>query len=350
MLLNLQSKIIIAFLTSSIHAQKTQICDPTVNATTNSGRYTFFSDVVTTDNSEYQCTDFTLADDTSTNTTQFTTTFSWSEKDTNTSTPHSFPSLSLNLPSVLPIPISNISLFPLTNNWALYPGNPIPSITSTSISSLKNASVTASCYLNIYLDLNSSLSQTPSFAATKISIWQANYGGVVPEGYYSNRATISRPVIDLAGIAYTLYTFQNTPLSSSSSPSLPLSSSSSLSNTTTQTHTSALPLVPQTIYTWYPNTNVTTLTAMDISPLLNFLWREVYLSSETYVGFVEWGLEMRESKENVSWDVYDVGMDVRRGTPVKAVGTGAAGREREVGRGEMLALVGLVVGGVVLFG
>ncbi|CAD6445313.1 a9813c91-6da8-4ba8-bdaa-77c5e7a7ec40 [Sclerotinia trifoliorum] len=237
MFLNLQSKIILAFLISSIHAETTQICDPTANATTNSGRYTFFSDVVATDNSINQCTDFTLADDTSTNTTTFTTTFSLSNKKPNTSIPHSFPSLSLNLPSILPIPISNISLFPLTNNWALYPGNPVSSITSTSISSLENASVAASCYLNIYLDVNSSLSQTPSLAATKISIWQANYGDVVPEGYNSNRATISRPVIDLAGITYTLYTFQSSP--SYSSPS----SSPTNTNTTTQTHHP--PLIPK---------------------------------------------------------------------------------------------------------
>ncbi|KAJ8059629.1 hypothetical protein OCU04_011281 [Sclerotinia nivalis] len=283
-------------------------------------------------NSHNHC--FTLADDTSTNTTLFATTFSWSGKDANTSTPHSFPSLTLNLPSILPIPISNISLFPLTNNWALYPGNPVTTISSTSISSLQNATVIAACYLNIYLDLDSSISQNASLAATKISIWQANYGGLVPLGYHSSSATISRPSIDLAGITYTLYTFQTTPSSSSSTSSWGY----------------LTPLVPQTIYTWYPNTNITTLTAMDISPLLNYLWREVYLSSETYVGFVEWGLDARHSGGNVSWSVYDVGLNVKSGMPVKAVGVGAAGREREVGRGEMLGLVVLFAGAVVLFG
>ncbi|KAF7855444.1 hypothetical protein EAF04_010186 [Stromatinia cepivora] len=341
MLLNLQSKIILAFLASSIHAQTTQICDSTANATTNSGRYTFFSNVVATDNSGYQCTDFTLADDTSTNTTLFTTTFSWPDTNTNTSTPHSFPSLSLNLPSILPIPISNISLFPLTNNWALYPSNPLPTISSTSISSLQNASVIAACYLNIYLDLDSSKSQNVSLAAKKISIWQANYGGLVPLGYYSGTATISRPEIDLAEITYSLYTSQTTPDSSSSSSS---------SSSTSSSWGYLAPLVPQTIYTWYPNTNISTLTAMDISPLLNYLWREVYLSSDAYVGYVEWGLDARHGVGNVTWSVYDVGMNVKSGIPVKAVGRGAAGRERELGRGEMLGLVVLFGGAVLLFG
>ncbi|ATZ49459.1 hypothetical protein BCIN_04g06050 [Botrytis cinerea B05.10] len=344
MLLSSQHKIIFylfTFLTPSIYAETTQICDST-NATTKSGRYTFFPDIITTDKSGYQCTDFSLADENSGSvgsTTLFNTTFSWSSSSPNISTPHSFPSLTLNLPSILPIPISNISLFPLTNNWALYPGNPLHTISATSPDSLQNASVIAACYLNIYLDLEPSLSQDKRFSATKISIWQANYGGLIPLGYNDTASTISRPVIDLAGISYTLYVSQTSPSTSTSS------SSSTYSNSSTAVDEQ--PQVPQTIYTWYPSVNATTLTAMDISPLLNYLWREVYISSNTYVGFVEWGLDARNSNGNVTWSVYETGMSIKAGTPVKAVG---AGKRKEVGRGEMLALVGLCVGAVVLFG
>ncbi|ESZ90568.1 glycoside hydrolase family 12 protein [Sclerotinia borealis F-4128] len=332
MFLKPQHKIIIALLTSSIQAQTTQICDSTSNATTNSGRYTFFPDVVATDDSGYQCTDFTLADDTTTNTTLFTTTFSWSGTDANTSTPHSFPSLTLNLPSILPIPISNISLLPLTNNWALYPGNPLSTISSTSASSLQNVSVIAACYLTLYLDLTPETSQNASLAATKIIIWQASYGGLLPLGYTSTSTSISRPSINLAGITYTLYTSQSSP-----------------STQTQTTWGTRAPAVPQTVYSWYPDSNTSSLTAMDVSPLLNYLWREVYVDSGTYVGYVEWGLDARHATGNVTWSVYEVGMNVKRGTPVKAVG-GGAGRDREVGRGEMVGLVVCLVGAVVLFG
>ncbi|KAF7908134.1 uncharacterized protein EAF01_003889 [Botrytis porri] len=339
MLFRPQYKIIIylfPFLTPSIYAQTTQICDST-NATTTSGRYTFFPDITTTDKDGYQCTDFSLADENSGSvgsTTLFNTTFSWSSPDS--STPHSFPSLTLNLPSILPIAISNISLFPLTNNWALYPGNPLHTISATTPDSLQNASVIAACYLNIYLDLEPSLSLDKRFAATKISIWQANYGGLIPLGYNDTASTITRPVINLAGISYTLYVSQTSPSTSSSS-----SSSNSSTGVDDDPH------VPQTIYTWYPSINATTLTAMDISPLLNYLWREVYISSNAYIGFVEWGLDARNSNGNVTWSVYKTGMTVKPGTPVRAVGMG---RRKEVWRGEMLALVGLCVGAVVLFG
>ncbi|KAF5868515.1 putative glycosyltransferase family 2 protein [Botrytis fragariae] len=360
MLLSPQHKFIIyffPFLTPSIYAQTTQICDST-NATTNSGRYTFFPDITTTDKSGYQCTDvscplqeemrtvktnlilfkFSLADENSGSvgsTTQFNTTFSWSSSP-DIPAPPSFPSLTLNLPSILPIAISNISLFPLTNNWALYPGNPLHTISATTPDSLLNASVIAACYLNIYLDLEPSLSLDKRFSATKISIWQANYGGLIPLGYNDTTSTITRPVINLAGISYTLYVSQTSP-----------STSSSPSNSNSSTIVNDEPQVPQTIYTWFPSVNATTLTAMDISPLLNYLWREVYISSNTYVGFVEWGLDARNSIGNVTWSVYETGMTVKPGTPVRAVGMG---RRKEVGRGEMLALVGLFVGAVVLFG
>ncbi|THV54967.1 hypothetical protein BGAL_0016g00100 [Botrytis galanthina] len=326
------------FLTPSIHAEITQICDST-NATTKSGRYTFFPDITTTDKDGYQCTDFSLADENSGSvgsTTQFNTTFSWSSSP-DISTPHSFPSLALNLPSILPISVSNISLFPLTNNWALYPGNPLHTISATTPDSLLNASVIAACYLNIYLDLEPSLSLDKRFSATKISVWQANYGGLIPLGYNDTASTITRPVINLAGISYTLYVSQTSP-STSSPPA---------SNVTSSTVVNDEPQVPQTIYTWYPSINATTLTAMDISPLLNYLWREVYISSNTYVGFVEWGLDARNSNGNITWSVYETGMTVKPGTPVRAVGMG---RRKEVGRGEMLALVGLFFGAVVLFG
>ncbi|KAF7896479.1 hypothetical protein EAF00_006493 [Botryotinia globosa] len=340
MLLKPQYKIIIylfSFLIPSIYAETTQICDST-NATTKSGRYTFFPDITITDKDGYQCTDFSLADENSGSvgsTTQFNTTFSWSSPDI--STPRSFPSLALNLPSILPISISNISLFPLTNNWALYPGNPLHTISATTPDSLLNASVIAACYLNIYLDLKPSLSLDKQFSATKISIWQANYGGLMPLGYNDTASTITRPVINLAGISYTLYVSQTSP-STSSSPASNLSSSTVVNDE---------PQVPQTIYTWYPSINATTLTAMDISPLLNYLWREVYISSNAYVGFVEWGLDARNSNGNITWSVYETGMTVKPGTPVRAVGMG---RRKEVGRGEMLALVGLFFGAVVLFG
>ncbi|TGO12845.1 hypothetical protein BTUL_0081g00220 [Botrytis tulipae] len=341
MLLKPQYKIIIylfPFLAPSIYAETTQICDST-NATTKSGRYTFFPDITTTDKDGYQCTDFSLADENSGSvgsTTQFNTTFSWSSSP-DISTPQAFPSLALNLPSILPISISNISLFPLTNNWALYPGNPLHTISATTPDSLLNASVIAACYLNIYLDLEPSLSLDKRFSATKISIWQANYGGLIPLGYNDTASTITRPVINLAGISYTLYVSQTSP-STSSSPASNLSSSTVANDE---------PQVPQTIYTWYPSINATSLTAMDISPLLNYLWREVYISSNAYVGFVEWGLDARNSNGNITWSVYETGMTVKPGTPVRAVGMG---RRKEVGRGEMLALVGLFFGAVVLFG
>lgn len=40
------------------------------------------------------------------------------------------------------------------------------------------------------------------------------------------------------------------------------------------------------------------------------------------MGFVEWGLDARNSNGNVTWSVYETGMSIKAGTPVKAVGAG----------------------------
>ncbi|KAM3072544.1 hypothetical protein ACMFMG_009338 [Clarireedia jacksonii] len=143
-------------------------------------------------------------------------------------------------------------------------------------------------------------------------VWQASYGDIRPLGW--DTASTSKPTVTMAGIQYTLYAGQNDK--------------------------------KQTIYSWWPNQNLSSLTALDVSPLLNYLWRQVYIPSDIYVGAVQWGNDARHSNKNLTFDVYTVGMNIIKGTPVQALGAGDKSTKPPTFSG----LVLVVMGAVIMFG
>ncbi|PQE07466.1 glycosyl transferase protein [Rutstroemia sp. NJR-2017a BBW] len=302
------SCILLAFLAASVSGS-TQICGEVSSTTTKSGRYTYLTEVVATDNSGAQCISVTIDDDTSQNTTSFAATWEWNSSGDNKSITHSFPNVNLNLPSVLPVRVDNISLFPVTNQYALYSGNKVSTVGSTSAKDLQDTDVVAAVYLNIFLDADRDAAQNATTATHAVMVWQASYGNIRPPGWDTTSTT--QPTVTMAGIQYTLYAGQNT--------------------------------INQTVYSWWPNQNISSLTALDVSPLLNYLWRKVYIPSDIYVGAVQWGNDARHSNKNVTFDVSTFGVNIMKGTPVKAIGAGEKSRKAPTFSGLVLVVIGAVM-------
>lgn len=102
----------------------------------------------------------------------------------------------------------------------------------------------------------------------------------------------------------------------------------------------------QSVYSWYPSKNLTSLDNVDLSPLLHYLWRKEYLEESIYLGLVQWGSEAVHSAkgENVTFYASSVAMDVVKGTPGEAM-SGAA-----VLAPTVTGLMWSFLGAVVVFG
>lgn len=55
----------------------------------------------------------------------------------------------------------------------------------------------------------------------------------------------------------------------------------------------------------------------DISPLLQYLWRNQLVSADARLGLIEFGSEAYHSGNNVTFSAENFNMDVWRGTPAK---------------------------------
>lgn len=79
--------------------------------------------------------------------------------------------------------------------------------------------------------------------------------------------------------------------------------------------------VNQSVYTWLPSSNLTSIDA-DVSPLLHYLWRKEYISKKTYLGLVQWGSEAVHSAQghNVTFQAEGVSLAVEVGTPQESLG------------------------------
>ncbi|POS69189.1 hypothetical protein DHEL01_v212418 [Diaporthe helianthi] len=69
------------------------------------------------------------------------------------------------------------------------------------------------------------------------------------------------------------------------------------------------------VYSWVSPTDQTSFDE-DITPLLQYLWRNDLVSADARIGLVEFGSEAYHAGNNVTFSAGDFGMDVWTGTPV----------------------------------
>lgn len=102
--------------------------------------------------------------------------------------------------------------------------------------------------------------------------------------------------------------------------------------------------VNQSVYSWYPSTNLTTLSNVDVSPLIHYLWRHNNISEDIYLGLVQWGSEAVHSQKgsNVTFDARSIMIDVVKGRPKKA---GASALR--LGLGSLVLVTGAVLCGLL---
>lgn len=82
--------------------------------------------------------------------------------------------------------------------------------------------------------------------------------------------------------------------------------------------------VNQSVYSWLPSSNLTSIDA-DVSPLIHYLWRKEYIPNSTYLGLVQWGSEAVHSAQghNVTFLAESISIAVEVGMPKASQGATA---------------------------
>ncbi|KAK4099016.1 glycoside hydrolase family 12 protein [Parathielavia hyrcaniae] len=177
----------------------------------------------------------------------------------------SYPHVKLTDPT-LPVPLSNISAFALSAQWAMGPGStprPVPSFDSSGLASLDVAANTA---FDIFADRDADTSQKETEAETEIMIWLGKIGWAQPLGYGTNGSSHARVTVGYT--QFTLYYGMN------------------------QRGTA--------VFTWVAGSNQTSF-AGDVSPLLHYLWQNGFVSPASHVGVVGFGSETFHAAGNVTF-------------------------------------------------
>ncbi|KAK3368522.1 concanavalin A-like lectin/glucanase domain-containing protein [Podospora didyma] len=230
---------------------------------------------------------------------------------------HSYPHVKLTSPD-LPAPLSNISALQLTAEWSMGPGSAaLPALHVDSVG-LADLGVTANVAFDIFADRNAARAQNETTAETEIMVWLGKFGPAQPLGAGSEKRTcFSQTAGDTS---FTLYQGRNARGTD--------------------------------VFTWVAATNQTSFAA-DISPLLQYLWRNGLVSAAAHVGLVSFGSEAYHARDNVTFSATDFAMNLVPGAaPTLAVGQLPTACSRAVsvhfqGSWSFTSIIGIV--GVVFF-
>ncbi|KAK0737176.1 concanavalin A-like lectin/glucanase domain-containing protein [Apiosordaria backusii] len=191
-------------------------------------------------------------------------------------TVHSYPHVKLTAPA-LPVTLSNISAMHLRSEWAMGAGStPSPRL-SVDTAGLASLDVTANVAFDMFADRNAEKSVKETMAETEIMIWLGRFGYAQPLGFNEKRPRIS---LTLGNVEFTLYYGQN------------------------QRGTN--------VFSWVAAENAPSFSA-EVSPLLQYLWREGLVSAGSFVGVVAFGSEAFRSVDNVTFSATDFEMHLDTG-------------------------------------
>ncbi|KAJ9157977.1 Endoglucanase cel12A [Pleurostoma richardsiae] len=207
----------------------------------------------------------------------FDATWSWVEEATEV---HSFPHVTF-LSSKLPVAFSNISSLTLTTQWGYGTGNSTIPASVINSTGLRRVGATANVAFDMFADPDVSKAANASTAATEVMIWIGSIGSPWPIGYSTNRTCFKQAVGD---VEFILYQGQN----------------SGGTN----------------VFSWVAATNETVFND-DISPLLQYLWRNDLVPSNSSLGLIEFGSEAYHAGSNVTFSASNFSLELHVGKAPK---------------------------------
>ncbi|CAN8099144.1 unnamed protein product [Discula destructiva] len=179
----------------------------------------------------------------------------------------------------MPVPLNDISALHLAAEWAMTAGNG-PSEKKGVDTNINSAKAKCNVAFDLFLDRDPENASSAVNAAYEIMVWIGRVGQPYPLGYDSKNASCYTQ--KLGSFNFTLYSGQNSRGTS--------------------------------VFTWVSPTNNTAFDE-DISPLLQYLWRNELVSADARLGLVEFGSEAYHSTSNVTFSAGKFSMDIRKGEP-----------------------------------
>ncbi|KAM7184384.1 Concanavalin A-like lectin/glucanase domain containing protein [Naviculisporaceae sp. PSN 640] len=189
----------------------------------------------------------------------------------------SYPHVKLITPS-LPIPLSGISALLLSAKWSMGVGSKPTRLLDVDESGIASQSTTANVAFDLFADVDPELAKNEKTASTEIMFWLGMFGYAQPLGYSKNKECFASLVIGDA--EFTLYQGRNE----------------------RGTH----------VFSWVSNTTRTNFES-EVSPLLQYLWKNELISGDTNIGLVSFGTEAFISSGNITFSATDFRMSLEAG-------------------------------------
>ncbi|KAL2156604.1 hypothetical protein VTH82DRAFT_1349 [Thermothelomyces myriococcoides] len=241
----------------------------------------------------------------------FDATWKWSSDPESV---HSYPHVKFSDPA-LPVPLSNLSALTLSAQWAMGPGSKPRPVPSLDLPGLAYLNVSANVAFDIFADRNPDNAQQETEAETEIMIWLAKIGKSQPLGYRETESD-HRTTLRVGHVDFDLYRGRN------------------------QRGTS--------VFTWVARSRETSFSA-DISLLLQYLWRNGFMSPGSHVGLVSFGTEGNHADGNVTFSSlrYDLHMLIGPAptldvSPIPTACSPSASPSSAAGHPEMPWLFGMI--------
>ncbi|KAK3985199.1 family 12 putative glycoside hydrolase [Cladorrhinum sp. PSN332] len=235
--------------------------------TSPSGNLTFVPNAWNPDNQGFQC--MSVRD----SPPAFDATWQW---PSNRETVHSYPHVKLTTPAST-VTLSNISYLRLAAQWSMGPGSSPYQAASVDSPGLEGLDVIANVAFDIFADRNPAHAHREVKAETEIMIWLGRFGYPQPLGWNDPDCCGSQVVND---VEFTLFRGRN------------------------QRGTD--------VFTWIASTNQMEFAA-EISPLLQHLWRNGFMSANSHVGLISFGTEAYYSRGNVTFSASEFDMCLQTG-------------------------------------
>ncbi|KAK0716394.1 concanavalin A-like lectin/glucanase domain-containing protein [Lasiosphaeris hirsuta] len=249
---------------------------PTTQCPTEGTNNTFCANAWNSDGKGYQCLD--VGDDEQ----SFVATFHW------TSLPvyivHSYPHVKLGSP-LLPLQFHDIGSLQVNAEWGMNLDagpTPAPNLTLDT-AGLTKTQCRANVALDIWADVDPAKAGNETVAGMEIMVWLGVFGDVQPLGW--DKKSHNAPRLKLGDHSFTLFV-----------------GSAEAGRST---------------YTWMPDRNYTSF-SHDISPLIQYLWKNKLVPADAYIGTVSFGSESFFASDPIAFTAESLLMNItsESGVPI----------------------------------
>ncbi|KAK5653294.1 hypothetical protein OQA88_8985 [Cercophora sp. LCS_1] len=202
---------------------------------------------------------------------------------------HSYPHVKLGSP-LLPLPFHDISSLRVGVEWGMTLGSASEAVSNLTIdsASLTKSATVGNVAFDIWADLDPVKASNESHARIEIMIWLGSFGTIQPLGW-DNKTTRARA--KLGEHTFTLYVGEGP--------------------------------AGQSAFTWIPDANYTRFD-QDLSPLVQYLWKNNLVSPEAYVGTVGFGSEQFFSLNPVAFSSERLALNITTSGPLPDLTCNAA--------------------------